>query len=876
MTRVVAGPTPRAAAPAGAKQAVLGEIRKPEAGEFSPPVAWLFGRQFIASLKWILLYTAFKGKLDARDWMRPDVIPSADPAVNVWESWKQWGEAARDAERGEFWFDYISDTGDGQRAVYSIAYLCMSDLVIDKDAQVGDEASFVAHPDPADIEASGKRLLPRGTFLFVGGDTSYHISDYATITERFYHPFRWAYKDLHAGAEADSVRKGRPRLLLGIPGNHDYYDALDGFNRQFRRPLYGEREPQLEIPTFERMQEASYVTLRLPHEWWLWGMDTEEGEIDYRQKQYLDNLRESFRPKRLIVATPEPTTAFGKYAKADAKQSKTFKALKLERPFIEGGDPVAPGKCRLDLSGDIHHYARHWGTPKGTQEPANYASVMAGGGGAFFHPTHTTVEEVEPVVIYPEMDDSRTVVADELFKFWNIVRGGFVWLFGAVIAFVICFAANFPYSTRDAFDSLPLFVSAGLSSEEIVSEIRTQPLNGYVRQMPRTPWLASGDPPRGWSNPPSGYYQGIALMGLSLVLLGAGLYYTSKLFKKEYDPENWNAGARRDVSSTQRFILWALVFGSFFCLELGVWHLQAEQNLDVLTRLGRSLIILTGLVWSLMAVAQSLRYSEYLFEEAHHRTVRTRHYWPLWALIIMSVLGFGSCAWFFGKHESSYLISDVLLLAVVFGVFLGLIVFAVSTGAGLKRGAGKAGFLVLGASHGLLQLLVPYVLIRKGHLLWAPLAMAAVVVGFKYLGRRLAKMKQGWPMVVAWVALGAALLAVPFLFNAGMDPKFFGDLSDFNRPEGSGARLALCFLAAGAGAVMSCVLFGWYLAVSLAYHGHNNEAGGAARIEGFKQIVRVCLTPEGLTGYVIAFDKPETDGSKLRPRIRDIFRVSER
>jgi hypothetical protein len=40
--------------------------------------------------------------------------------------------------------------------------------------------------------------------------------------------------------------------------------------------------------------------------------------------------------------------------------------------------------------------------------------------------------------------------------------------------------------------------------------------------------------------------------------------------------------------------------------------------------------------------------------------------------------------------------------------------------------------------------------------------------------------------------------------------------------------------------------------------------------------VRVCLTAEGLTGYVIAFDKPETDGGKLRPRIRDIFRVSER
>ncbi len=28
----------------------------------------------IASLKWILLYTAFKGKIDPRDWMNADVI----------------------------------------------------------------------------------------------------------------------------------------------------------------------------------------------------------------------------------------------------------------------------------------------------------------------------------------------------------------------------------------------------------------------------------------------------------------------------------------------------------------------------------------------------------------------------------------------------------------------------------------------------------------------------------------------------------------------------------------------------------------------------------------------------------------------------------
>jgi hypothetical protein len=52
-----------------------------------PPVAWLLGRQLIASLKWILLYTAFGSKLDARDWMDAKVYPADDPdeAADEWK-----------------------------------------------------------------------------------------------------------------------------------------------------------------------------------------------------------------------------------------------------------------------------------------------------------------------------------------------------------------------------------------------------------------------------------------------------------------------------------------------------------------------------------------------------------------------------------------------------------------------------------------------------------------------------------------------------------------------------------------------------------------------------------------------------------------------
>ena len=46
--------------------------------------------------------------------------------------------------------------------------------------------------------------------------------------------------------------------------------------------------------------------------------------------------------------------------------------------------------------------------------------------------------------------------------------------------------------------------------------------------------------------------------------------------------------------------------------------------------------------------------------------------------------------------------------------------------------------------------------------------------------------------------------------------------------------------------------FVWYLAVTSRLGGHNNEAGGTARVTDYRQIIRFNLRADGLTGYVIA------------------------
>jgi hypothetical protein len=278
-----------------------------------------------------------------------------------------------------------------------------------------------------------------------------------------------------------------------------------------------------------------------------------------------------------------------------------------------------------------------------------------------------------------------------------------------------------------------------------------------------------------------------------------------------------------------------------------------------------------------MAIIESFKYSDWLFQEVYYGNLKPWHYWPLWVLNILAAVGFGAALWFFGKQESAYLVSDLALLLILLGVGGGLTFFAYSTGGNLQKGAGKVGFLLLGASHGLLQLLVPFLLVRKGNLLWTPLAMLILVVIFKYLGTALARLENGWPLVLAWIAFGTLLLSIPFFVDATHPPFFFNG-TPLNMADTLPLQFLLCAYAGAIGALTSCLLFGWYLAVALAFNGHNNEAGGAARIEGFKEFIRFRLDHNGLTGYVIAIDKPGTVGGngKLQPKLIDVFRISDR
>ena len=956
------------------------------------PVSWLFGRDLMASLKGTILYSVYGAKIDARAWM------NAKECV------------IENKGEGEFWFDYISDTGDSTRATYSIAYLAMSNLYIEKLFQ--DMPSNVADAKVT-LEHKANKLkqtvLPRGQFLFVGGDTTYHMSDYPSLSNRFQNPFNWAFEDLKRDLAGKFDEDRRP--LFGIPGNHDYYDLLDGFQRQFREPVRDDRKtymaddptaPQLRLLGFERRQDASYVALRLPLNWRLWGLDTDVGKIDERQQEFFKSLlNPDETADRLIVATSAPTTVFGQYArKDDEKASKAFFALDLPREFLPKGDPrvepderrLRPDQCRLDIAGDIHHYARYWGNnvqQRDPQEPIpregrsnktpessdNYASVVSGLGGAFHHPLMTYRDEVREQVLYPPEDKSRHAVADKVFNPWAIKTGGWVWAFGLIMAFVIYFSATHVHSSRQAVSNL-------------------LPLNylGVAERVRFTPTVPSDVPPPpksetsaksiyAWGpdakEKEAAYCWSMAILMLSVPLVIFAVWMMEQQYKKFVDLEEGLAGRlnkikkasptserlygegshgegegsqgegstkgdedlgdvlirgkadapatrkekvcldalaqNKELASVTKGWLYGLVLASLAVALLGLMLMIPYRTNNA--PFGNSLMVLLTIIWGICAVILSVRYSDWLQAQTARRLVAESEWWVTGALNILAVLSVAVGIWTFGKHNlPAFLLSDIIfIIAIIAAIALLIFVIPLLLGANYNTGREKIRLVAFGAWHAVLQIFVAFYLVRKGT--WLTLLLALMVMAaFMFFGRYLMrKFSTGWQLCVAWLGYGVIMLFLPWLVFSFLTNKFakwvpwlsVDPSSDLYRvafcPTPVGAEWLRSFqayewwapynalvvngsvsgwwgivpaaLAGLVGAAMCCAWFGWYLGVSSLYNSHYNEAGGAARIERFKQFVRIRLTPNTLTGYVIAVDSPKEEGKQLEPKLIDVFHI---
>lgn len=413
------------------------------------PVRWFLSTVILKKLKQLVGNQLFANELDLRDWMTP--------------------EDGRHDSSDDVWFDYIADTGDDSHVMEVLARHMFRPFAVAADAgtRLTPDASAALARDLQGGE------LPQGDFLFMGGDTAYVVADQATLWDRVVAPLNRAQR-----------HDGKIRELYGIPGNHDYYDHLVGFNRMFRRPPpvnsngVRARSGPLPLYGFRRVQDASFIRIKLPG-WELWGSDFWTKVVDYRQLMYFRNGA-PHPPKNLILCTQTPPIALCGYTATDTDKKSYERLLgpgfDVRKRFEDDRDA---DQRLLLVSGDTHHYARY------RSESANTVCVVAGGGGAFLHPTETALDSIAPVVTYPEQETSRRLFAARLAcGIPSMFTAGLLWLVGGLLAAVLVRSApanlaDIPLSALAFWASVALGVATIVIGSKLTSWMREQRTMNY-------------------------------------------------------------------------------------------------------------------------------------------------------------------------------------------------------------------------------------------------------------------------------------------------------------------------------------------------------------------------------------------------------------
>lgn len=251
------------------------------------------------------------------------------------EAWQPNDGPYRYDHLDELWLDYVADLGDGWNSTATVAGLLAADQLTPQ------------HCDES---------LPHGRLLLMGGDQVYPVASRKEYRARLEAP----YYSLHPRSPDD-----RPRELLALPGNHDWYDGLAAFSRLFLQQRW--------FAGWKTKQTRSYFVLQLPQRWWLVAVDSQlDNDIDTAQLQYLLHAtRDLAAGDRVILMGAVPF-----WLEEDDERQLRHNMAFLTRELAE----KRGAKVRLALAGDLHHYTRY-------QDKDGSQRITAGGGGAFLHGT---------------------------------------------------------------------------------------------------------------------------------------------------------------------------------------------------------------------------------------------------------------------------------------------------------------------------------------------------------------------------------------------------------------------------------------------------------------------------------------------------------
>jgi hypothetical protein len=290
-----------------------------------------------------------------------------------------------------FGFDFISDTGDGGNASFTVA-----------------AAAAAAH-----LPMAGRPALDRPDLVVLGGDLSYPGASS--------HDYHYRFLEVFSLAGPGTPTTLGPRAwshVLSIPQNHDWFDSATTFCRHF----VGRHGPS-DLLGARSQQDRTYFAARLPHGWWMLGLDfAHKGDIDRNQYEAFLSLfarcddERSHEPgaapatpriapgDNIILVYPKPY--WTEPLSQDTPEGYTLRYQRLEH-WLEAdphtaveGQVGAGARIRLRLAGDLHHYARRdavVSTAAGAQAKRT-ALITCGTAGAFMHTTHGR-EIAAPVIL---------------------------------------------------------------------------------------------------------------------------------------------------------------------------------------------------------------------------------------------------------------------------------------------------------------------------------------------------------------------------------------------------------------------------------------------------------------------------------------------
>lgn len=348
--------------------------------------------------------------------------------------------------REELWIDFVADTGDGFDATYTIARL------------VGDQQRTLSHGDDSYQTRAGDLLV-------LGGDLTYPVASEQRYRDRLTGPFQ---------AALPCARPESPRWVFALPGNHDWYDGLTTFLRLFCQPGW--------LGGWRHEQTRSYFAVRLPHRWWLWGIDIQlDFYIDQPQLSYFERVADEWlRPDDgVILCTAKPAWVEDDLA-GDKAEPHARRNLEYFEHRVLASRGIRPA---VTLTGDLHHYARYTAREASGEEAGRRHKITAGGGGAFLYPTHTLPEVVQwPAAVRGEEPRAQWYERAGVFPDRTTSRrlsGGALWAPFKNPSFLVLLGA--------VYAALAWIAQASLGGESVAAALEQATIPDLVTALTRSP-----------------------------------------------------------------------------------------------------------------------------------------------------------------------------------------------------------------------------------------------------------------------------------------------------------------------------------------------------------------------------------------------------